>query len=59
YDYYYYDNEKSILKKLKTNASSIIKELKDFKDISPVFTDDDFTRDQEAALRKAFEYLNQ
>jgi hypothetical protein len=43
---------------LKTNASSIINEFKKIKDISPVFTVDDFTVDQEAALRKAFEYLN-
>lgn len=59
YEYYYKDSEKDGLKKLKTNASSIIKEFKNIKDISTVFTDEDFTRDQEAALRKAFEYLNQ
>lgn len=59
YEYYYKDNEKEGLKKLKTNASSIIKEFKNIKDISAVFTDEDFTVDQEAALRKAFEYLNQ
>lgn len=59
YEYYYYNSEKKSLKKLKTNASSIIKELKDIKDISPAFTVDDFTLNQDAALRKAFEYLNQ
>lgn len=59
YEYFYLDTAKAGLKKLKPNTSSIIKELKNIKDISPVFTNDDFTRDQEAALRKAFEYLNQ
>ena len=59
YDYYYSDSAKPGLKKLKTNASSIISELKKIKDISPAFTSNDFTIDQEAALRKAFEYLNQ
>jgi hypothetical protein len=59
YDYFYRDTTKPGLKKLKTNSSSIIKEFKDIKDISSVFTADDFTKDQEAALRKAFEYLNQ
>ena len=58
YDYYYMDSTKGEIKKLKTNAVSIMKEFKGIKDISPVFTSDDFTRDQEEALRKAFEYLN-
>jgi hypothetical protein len=58
YDYFYADIAKGSLKKLKTNSFNIIKELKSIKDISPVFTDEDFTRDQEEALRKAFEYLN-
>jgi hypothetical protein len=58
YDYFYTDQAKGVMKKLKSNSSNIIKELKNIKDISPVFSDDDFTRDQEAALRMAFEYLN-
>jgi hypothetical protein len=58
YEYFYKDTSKPGLKKLKTNASSIISEFKNVKDISPVFTVDDFSVDQEAALRKAFEYLN-
>ncbi|NOT51537.1 MAG: hypothetical protein HOP10_09695 [Chitinophagaceae bacterium] len=58
YDYFYSDTTKPGLKKLKTNFSSITKEFKDKKDISPVFTDEEFTANQEAALRKAFEYLN-
>jgi hypothetical protein len=59
YDYYYTDSEKPGITKLKTNASSIIKEFKKIKDISPVFTYNEFTIDQEGALRKAFTYLNQ
>ena len=58
YDYFYADSSKAGVKKLKTNVSSIIKEFKNIKDISPVFTSDDFTKNQEEALRKAFEYLN-
>jgi len=61
YDYYYTDNEKKEkgVKKLKANVSSIIKELKDVKDISGVLTNEEFTINQEDALRKAFEYLHQ
>ncbi len=59
YDYYYSENGKTGLKKLKTNAASILKEFKDKKDISPVFSDADFTKDQDASLRTAFEFLNQ
>lgn len=58
YEYYYADSAKAGLKKLKTNASSISSELKKIKDISPVFTGEAFAIDQDAALRKAFEYLN-
>jgi len=59
YEYYYSDSKTPGLKKLKTNSSSIIKEFKNTKDISPVFTDADFTLNQESALKKAFKYLNQ
>lgn len=59
YDYFYKDNSKNELIKLKTNYSNIVKEFKKVKDITPVFTSDDFTKDQEMALRRAFEYLNQ
>jgi hypothetical protein len=59
YDYYYRDNSKPGVKKLKTNASSILKELNTIKDVSSVFTGDAFTKDQEEALRVAFEFLNQ
>lgn len=59
YDYFYMDVEKKSMKKLKTNSANIIKELKKIKDITPVFTDQEFTVDQELALVKAFAYLNQ
>lgn len=59
YDYFYKDNTKNELIKLKTNYSNIVKEFKKIKDITPAFTSDDFTKDQEMALRKAFQYLNQ
>lgn len=58
YDYYYTDSGKGGPKKLKSNSSSIIKEFKNIKDISPVFTNEAFTMNQEEALRVAFEYLN-
>ena len=58
YDYYYTDSGKEGPKKLKTNASNIVKEFKNIKDISPVFTGEAFTTNQEEALRVAFEYLN-
>ncbi len=58
YDYHYTDSSKAGIKKLKTNVSSIISEFKKIKDISSVFTTNDFTINQEEALRKAFEYLN-
>lgn len=59
YSYYYADSAKSGLQKLKANVTNIIKEFKKIKDISPVFTVEEFSVDQEAAIRKAFKYLNQ
>jgi hypothetical protein len=59
YDYFYLDVQKKSLKRLKTNSSAIVKEFKGIKDITPVFTADDFSVNQEAALIKAFTYLNQ
>jgi hypothetical protein len=58
YDYFYIDAQKKSMKKLKTNSANIIKEFKNIKDITPVFNNDEFTVNQEAALRKAFVYLN-
>lgn len=58
YDYFYSTDQKAGLNKLKTNASSIIKEFKKIKDISPVFNYNDFTKNHDEALIKAFIYLN-
>jgi hypothetical protein len=59
YEYYYRDSEKKGLKKLRQNAASVIGELKAIKDITPVFTEEDYNINPEEALRKAFVYLNQ
>ena len=59
YEYYYTDSQKQGVNKLKTNANSIIKEFKRIKDITPVFTYDDFSVNQEEALKKTFRFLNQ
>ena len=58
FDYYYTDNDGKTIKKLKSNISNIIKEFKSIKDISSVLTSDAFALNQDGALRKAFEYLN-
>ncbi|MEO7922510.1 MAG: hypothetical protein ABIR30_02445 [Chitinophagaceae bacterium] len=58
YEYYYTDTQKKGLKKLKANYSTVIKEFKDVTDLSTSMTSDEFDVNKEAALRKAFEYLN-
>lgn len=59
FEYYYSEADGTGLKKLKANAGSIIKEFKEKKDISSVFDGESFSKDQDAALNTAFEYLNQ
>ncbi len=58
FEYYYYDKDKKELKKLKANASTVIKEFKDVTDLSGVVTSDDFDVNKEEALKKVFETLN-
>ncbi len=58
FEYYYTDTNKKGIKKLKSNASSVIKEFKEVKDLSGVVTVEDFDTNREAALQKVFEYLN-
>lgn len=58
YEYYYTDTQKKGIKKLKANASNVIKEFKEIKDISGAVSNADFDVNKEEALRKAFEYLN-
>ena len=58
FEYYYTDTKKKGIKKLKPNASSVIKEFKETKDLSGVVNSDAFDVNREEALQKAFEYLN-
>lgn len=57
-EYYYTDSESKGIKKIKSNAASVIKEFKGVKDISAVANVDDFAINPEEALRKIFDYLN-
>lgn len=58
FDYYYSDNEKKSVKKIKPNGSNVIKEFKGVKDLSVVVNFDDFSSQPDAAFKKVFEYLN-
>jgi hypothetical protein len=58
YDYYYTDNVKKSIKKLKANASNVIKEFKGSKDLASVATNEAFSANPDAALKKTFDYLN-
>lgn len=58
FEYYYTDTQKKGIKKLKSNASSVIKEFKEAKDLSGVVTVEEFDTNREGALQKAFQYLN-
>lgn len=59
YDFYYADAETKTFKKIKANASSVIKEFKSVLDLSKTITQDDFTSNPEIAFCKAFTALNQ
>lgn len=58
YEYFYTDTENKGVKKLKQNASNVIKEFKNVKDLSSVVNGDAFSANPEDVLRKAFDYLN-
>ncbi len=58
FEYYYTDTEKKTLKKIKANASNVIKEFKAIKDVSSVATNDGFSLIPDDAFIKVFEYLN-
>lgn len=58
FEYYYNDAEKKSLKKIKPNASNVVKEFKSIKDLSSVATNDAFTASPDDAFVKSFEYLN-
>lgn len=57
-EYFYTDTEKKTIKKIKANASNVIKEFKGVKDLSGVISNDDFNTSADGAMVKAFEYLN-
>jgi|CXWL01.1.fsa_nt_gi hypothetical protein len=57
-EYYYTDDEKKSIKKVKPNASNVIKEFKSIKDLSDIINNNAFTASPDDAFRKAFEYLN-
>jgi hypothetical protein len=57
-DYFYYDAETKKLKKVKLNLSSIIKEFKSTKDVTPVANSDAFSANPEGTLIKVINYLN-
>lgn len=57
-EYYYSSPDHKGLKKIKANASAVIKEFKSVKDLSTVVTADMFTTNPEEAFSKAFAYLN-
>jgi hypothetical protein len=59
YEYFYTDTQGKGLKKLKANASSIIKEFKSVKDLSGIVTSDNLTLEKEATLKKTFDLLNE
>lgn len=58
YEYYYTDTQSKGIKKIKPNASSVIKEFKETKDLSGEITNDDFTTNPETAFCKAVSSLN-
>lgn len=58
YGYYYTDNGKKSMKKIKANASNVIKEFKSIKDLSSVATNEAFSANPDAAFIKSFDYLN-
>jgi hypothetical protein len=59
YEYYYTDTETKNMKKIKPNASNVVKEFKEIKDLATAVSPEDFTADPEAAFCKAFVSLNQ
>jgi hypothetical protein len=58
YEYYYTDTQGKGVKKIKPNVASLEKEFPAIKDIPSAVNADDFTANQDEALRQAFRYLN-
>ena len=59
YDYYYTDKEGKGVKKIKPNATRVIKEFKSIKDLSGEIKNDDFAANPEEAFCKVVSSLNQ
>jgi hypothetical protein len=57
-EYYYYDHKSMRLEKLKGNFSTIKKELKPLGDVTNITSQDEFTTNPDAALKKIFQTLN-
>lgn len=57
-DYFYYDAETKKLKKIKFNLSSITREFKSIKDVTPVANSEAFSVNPEGTLIKVINYLN-
>lgn len=57
-EYFYRDSMTKTLKKLKANSFAVNKEFRDVKDLSSVVSTDEYSVNPDAALKKAFEYLN-
>lgn len=58
FDYYYSDTEKKSVKKIKPNASTVIKEFKSVKDLSGIVENDAFSSQPDEAFKKLFEHVN-
>jgi len=58
-EYYYYDETKKNLKKIKVNQATVVKEFKDLKDVSNDVSVEEFATNPEAAFCKVFSILAQ
>lgn len=57
-DYYYSDNAKPGLKKLRLSAKAIKAEFKDIADLTEILNKEDFEKNTELALKEIFALLN-
>jgi len=57
-EYLYYDKKQAKFKKIKPNLSSLAKEFKSIKDITPVADKDAFVTEPEEVMKRIINYLN-
>ena len=57
-EYFYFDKKQAKFKKIKPNLSSLAKEFKPIKDITPVADKDAFVTEPEEVMKKIINYLN-